>query len=366
MTTVLAIWRRALTALLLVSGLLGSSELFAQTGDRCPCAITRERLAELGDPSQPDASINAPWAGVFQLEGERWATVDFYQPFAFRLFGPDGRFEGTVGREGDGPGEFRQVFEVVEWGEGLGVYDSQTGRFSRLTRDFEFTGSVPFGSLMGLASVSDTILVANALFGPVAGAGHLVHVLDRAGRPSVSFGGDQRPAGVRPGLSAIHRLVAGGGDGASVWVAAPGAFRLQRYDLDGKLLQTVEPSADWFPPGQGTDWPHRTRMFRPPPRINQIVQSGGLVWVLTYVADDNWQDGVPMEFGQSYHFNRLWDTRIDVFSEDRSEWVATMIVDEALRRVGMGARDGAIRVFNMRLEELGFWTVVVDELAVSR
>ncbi len=72
-----------------------------------------------------------------------------------------------------------------------------------------------------------------------------------------------------------------------------------------------------------------------------------------------------MEFGQSYHFNRLWDTRIDVFSEDRSEWVATMIVDEALRRVGMGARDGAIRVFNMRVEELGFWTVVVDELAVS-
>ncbi len=199
--------KRGLAASLLLSALLASSELIAQTADRCPCSITREHLVELGDPSEPDGSINAPWAGVFQLEGERWATVDFYQPFAFRLFGPDGGFEGTVGREGDGPGEFRQIFEVVEWGEGLGVYDSQTGRFSRLTRDFEFTGSLPFGSLMGLASVSDTILVANALFGPVAGAGHLVHVLDRAGRPSVSFADRRACGGLVPARSG-HGLAA--------------------------------------------------------------------------------------------------------------------------------------------------------------
>lgn len=357
--------KRILAVCFLVSLLLGSGRLFAQSGDQCPCVITRQHLVELGDPSEPDGSINAPWAMVLELEDERWATVDFYLPFAFRLFGRDGRFEGKVGREGDGPGEFRRISEVVEWGDGLGVYDSETGRFNLLSKDFEFTGSVPFGSLIRLVSVSDTILVANALFAPAAAEGHVVHVLDRAGRPSVSFGGDQRPLDLRPGPSAMHRLVAGAGDGASVWVAAPGAFRLQRYDLTGNLLQTVEPSADWFPTGQGTDWPHRTRMFRPPPRINEIVQSGGLVWVLTYVPDEHWQDGVPMAFGESYHLNRLWDTRIDVFSEDRSEWVASMIVDEAIRRVGMAARDGAIRMFNMRAEELGFWTVVIEELAIS-
>lgn len=357
--------KQGLAACLIVSALLGSGELIAQTGDRCPCTITREHLVELGDPSEPDGSINAPWAGVYEIEDGRWATVDFYLPFAFRLFGRDGRFEGTVGREGDGPGEFRRISEVVEWGDGLGVFDSETGRLSLLSKDFEFTGSLPLGSLIRLVSVSDTILVANALFAPGAAEGHFVHVLDRTGRPSVSFGGDQRPLDLRPGPSAMHRLVAGAGDGASVWVAAPGAFRLQRYDLEGNLLQTVEPSADWFPTGQGTDWPHRTRMFRPSPRINEIVPSGGLVWVLTYVPDENWQDGVPRAFGESYHFNRLWDTRIDVFSEGRSERVASLTVDEAIRRVGMAARDGAIRVFNMRREELGFWTVVVDEMAVA-
>lgn len=68
----------------------------------------------------------------------------------------------------------------------------------------------------------------------------------------------------------MHRLVSGSGDGASVRVAAPGAFRLQRYGLNGNLLHTVEPSVDWFPSGQETFTPHRTRMERPSPRINEI------------------------------------------------------------------------------------------------
>jgi hypothetical protein len=349
-----------------MSMLLGSSELIAQTGDRCPCTISRERLVELGDPAEPDGSINGPWATAFELEDGRWATVDFYLPFALRLFGRDGQFEGMVGREGDGPGEFRRIHEVLKWSGGIAVYDYGTGRLSLLNKELEFNRSVSVGSLIRLVPVSDTILVANAALGPAALEGHVVHVLDRTGRPTASFGGAHLPQDLTIGNSAMHRLMAASGDGASVWVAAPGAFRLQRYDLQGNLLQTVEPSVDWFPPGQGTDWPSRTRMFRPSPRINEIVQSGGLVWVLSHVADAEWREGVPKEYGESYHFNRLWDTRIDVFSEDRSEWVASTIVDEALRRVGMAARDGAIRVFNMRPEELGFWTVVVEELSVTK
>lgn len=72
-----------IAACALVSGIMGPPPLFAQTGERCPCAITRQPLVELGDPSEPDGSINAPWAGVYQLDAERWVTVDFYLPFAF-------------------------------------------------------------------------------------------------------------------------------------------------------------------------------------------------------------------------------------------------------------------------------------------
>lgn len=251
--------KRILGVVFLISPLLGWGRLVAQSVDQCPCGIRREHLVELGDPSEPDGSINAPWAMVLELEGERWATVDFYLPFALRLFGRDGRFEGTVGGKGDGPGEFRRIHEVVEWGDGFAVYDSGTGRLSFLSKDFEFTGSVPVGPVLRLVRVSDTILVANALFGPAAVVGHVVHVLDRAGRPSVSFGGDQRPLDLRSGPSPMHRLVAGSGDGTSVWVAAAGAFRFERYDLQGNLLQTVEPSVDWFPTGQGTDWPSRVQ-----------------------------------------------------------------------------------------------------------
>jgi hypothetical protein len=60
-----------------------------------------------------------------------------------RLYRPDGTFDDAFGSEGDGPGEFRSVFQLwVRPGDTLVVGDYRPYRFSTFTSDGEYVGAV--------------------------------------------------------------------------------------------------------------------------------------------------------------------------------------------------------------------------------
>lgn len=65
------------------------------------------------------------------------------------LFDAAGRFLHSIGREGDGPGEFRDISHLVYCGgDSITVYDRRTLRASVLTLDGEFAGSFAPPSLV--------------------------------------------------------------------------------------------------------------------------------------------------------------------------------------------------------------------------
>ena len=78
---------------------------------------------EDGTPSelgQPRSVAVDDWGRVYVVDAK---------PAAIKLFGPDGDFIRTIGREGEGPGEFRVGFIAVR-GEHLVLHDPQIGRTS--------------------------------------------------------------------------------------------------------------------------------------------------------------------------------------------------------------------------------------------
>ncbi|MGQ0703651.1 MAG: 6-bladed beta-propeller [Gemmatimonadales bacterium] len=78
---------------------------------------------EDGTPSelgQPRSVAVDDWGRVYVVDAK---------PAVIKLFGPDGKFIRTIGREGEGPGEFRVGFVAVR-GEHLVLHDPRIGRTS--------------------------------------------------------------------------------------------------------------------------------------------------------------------------------------------------------------------------------------------
>ena len=71
-----------------------------------------------------------------------------------RFYDSTGRYLGTTGRAGDGPGEFRRIASIqVGRGDSIYLYDSQLRRVNRIAPDGTFLSSVPVlasGGKMGL------------------------------------------------------------------------------------------------------------------------------------------------------------------------------------------------------------------------
>ncbi len=69
------------------------------------------------------------------------------------IYSADGERIGSVGREGDGPGEFRRPFQVLQWPDGrLAVAESFPGRFLLFEKD-----GTPGGTLLPQIHDSDSL-----------------------------------------------------------------------------------------------------------------------------------------------------------------------------------------------------------------
>lgn len=301
---------KAALALAIVVACVGSSadaQTVVSVGDRpsCPaCSAILHPVAALGGADDP-----AGFAPLVQVaRNSRGEYVVSSPTFVGELFvyGSDGRFLRTVGRRGEGPGEFNRVqllaFDALDSlhavAQGGGRYSVLSPDLRRVARSANVLARVmafrlePGGTLYVLA--------------PSAGSegSRILQRLDGSGQGLSAFD-DVDPAAGGQGALGRHLAVDGRGRRWSVEVAR---YRLTEWGDDGHPTRRLEAERSWIP----QVFPERLNpaVERPVAQIGGLeVDDTGLLWLFVVVPDAGWR---PAAAGSRPHPNDLFDTHIEV------------------------------------------------------
>ncbi len=192
---------------------------------------------------------------ALQLSDGRIAVVN-QGSSELRFYDAEGRYTGAVGREGEGPGEFRGVRAAWEDGDSLLVWDDELQRFSVFGPDGDFERS--FRMVPRLMNEPDVL-------GPVATSIHVAyhHVVieppgfapqtlyhiryDRTGNvvdtlsayPYGTYGPIGRPEDYMAGRTLFEARTAMAASDDHVFVATGNAPEVVALDADGRVVEIV-------------------------------------------------------------------------------------------------------------------------------
>lgn len=128
--------------------------LHAASGAQTPLPPDRpvpRPILSIGETGEPESEFTQIGFALRTPSGSI-AIVDFGAT-GIRLFGPDGKFQRNLGRNGAGPGEFRRIGKLFLVGDTLVAYDAVLRRITiylvdgRLVRTMPFQYPPEYGSL---------------------------------------------------------------------------------------------------------------------------------------------------------------------------------------------------------------------------
>jgi hypothetical protein len=221
-----------------------------------------------GDPDYEFFQIR----GVSQLR-DGTLVVANWSSSELRFYGADGHFLRSVGGEGEGPGEFRSLWD--HWiiaGDTIVAWDMQARRFQHFSPDGAFVrttsmAAVPFTEFSTRPPVVETVLgngrAVVSLDSPVRptdGAERLprlvaFHRINDGGWDSVRVVSDRElvldpiddQGGFRPRSYHLGAYPVAAGAGATVAVADAARFRVELLDSNGRLVSVLSASVPEVP-----------------------------------------------------------------------------------------------------------------------
>jgi len=213
----------------------------------CPaCEIVLEPIASLGHDDDPVS----PWEGAWMTrtsDGRFFLTAG-HGVAGILEYASTGRLRAVHGRDGEGPGEYRNpMFLATIAGDTIVVYDAGLRRFSLLDSEGEFAGffTAPF-SVSGFAPDLDGTILASGIAGTTnpGEQGLPVHRIDRSGNIIESIGDSLGP--VRPGGQVSSwRSISVSPEGVTV-IAKTLTYELTVRFPDGRTSIIVR-DVPWFP-----------------------------------------------------------------------------------------------------------------------
>ncbi|WP_419164596.1 6-bladed beta-propeller [Candidatus Palauibacter sp.] len=298
----------------------------------CPvCTVRLTERVRLGDTEGPGA--------IDFLGGHSFSAVDSrgriylrgYFSTEIKVYEADGAFRKTIGREGEGPGEFRGINGVVVGSaDSLLVLDRLGMRMSVFSPDHEFVRSVPLEILpQGIDPIivpwnTDHFYITSDME-RVPGLGGLpIHEVDREGKIAHSFGSGNDEVPPSAPYSET-RVIADGGEG-TLWVGRVAHYWIQRQSpTSPEPIEEIRREADWFPePSEAELRSGGHGVGRPPPLLSDILEYDGLLWVLTWPVDPDWARAGP-----DLEDERLrYDSTIEVIDLEAKRVVARARFDE--------------------------------------
>lgn len=247
--------------ILIVTNALGSIEA-AKAWSLAP-----DPVVDIGSGASPEVPLFRV-TDVVPLDGDRVAVGTNGPPRAL-VFEPDGTLAATLGREGEGPGEFSSVASIVPLGtDSLAVWDQNRRRMSVFTEEGRFVREVDLSelvppsplaapSLEGLSAFTcllpstpgSLLLFSVGMTGPGLGVRRVEvpsHRITTGGEQVATFGpfpGEETfnfgagKGGVFPYPFSANTYGATAGDAVVVGTAEAPEFRL--YDSTGALARIV-------------------------------------------------------------------------------------------------------------------------------
>ncbi len=290
--------RAALSHLAAAGGffcVLALSSLRAQATQGCTgCSIHRSLVVTIGGPSVP-VSIGPP---IVRLSDGRLIAMTKDQTH-FVEFSSTGRFLRCVERPGQ------------RTGDRVGVGASTLGRGDTIV--IHEVGRSPNGPQSRLDLIGPSLSVARSLTGsglPMGIAGLFAlssggFVSFYGGRDVIDFLSVVNPGGtevrsfgsVVPRDSACGlcqvRLFAPAQNPAEFLAIPPNEYAIERWSVEGQLLQRIAISSTWFPKGRTPQAPQGSR---PNPVLGGVSRDeAGRLWVEGLVANERWKAPAPAE-----------------------------------------------------------------------
>ncbi len=266
----------------------------------------------------------------------RFLVTSTATPGSFHVFGPNGQYLRSIGRDGGGPGEFRMPLRPAVSPNGTVVVpDLGNARLAVFTTNLEIDRYITLPAARDPRAVFDRdgrLFLAASILSPNR-IGLPLHRLDSRGAIELSFGSERTV--VTPATSVdVRRRVAPSADGG-IWTSRVDEYVIERWSADGILQQRLVRDAGWFRAvRQVSGSPAPTP---PQPHIVALQEDrSGLVWVLTSVADLNWK---PMSVRQvagedapsPAEMDGLYDTILEVLDPESGRVVVARRVPYLLR-----------------------------------
>lgn len=296
------------------------------------CEIRLERAIVLTD--DPDVAI--PLAGgtksVVQDSEGRFIVAHDYNPSQLVVFDQSGKFLRTLGRDGEGPGEFARIMKIGLSPEGdIHAFDYSQLRETLYSEDLELmdTRLLPF-RVRDVEWFGDgRVVVAARSFSPAV-VGFPLHTLGVERNVELSFGAVDET--VRPDMTALQRRFITRASDDSVWAAYVHKYTIEEWSISGERRRVIARSADWFLPWFSENGFSPAQP--PQPEVQEVFQDpDGLLWVICILSDPNWPAGLTSGSAEGGGYGvsdweRLFDSYVEVIDTSTMELVASRRYDE--------------------------------------
>lgn len=210
------------------------------------CSLDLRLSAHLAMPS--DSSAYPSWvSSVTRNARGQYLVTPLDNLGTFAVFSPEGRFDRTVGRVGQGPGEFRYAIQIrVGVNDTVEVLDQVHKSVSILGPQGSFVRSVPLpGFASSVLRVRGDTLLVNSAVGTSAAIGNPFHLMTERGELLRSFGYDGTPYEAFGQAGASRSFAFLGGRVLSLSPTSK-EYVIEQWTLNGELLRRVHRANPWF------------------------------------------------------------------------------------------------------------------------
>lgn len=235
-----------------------------------------------------------------------------------------GNLRDLVGQRGRAAGQFERITDLLLGPQDtLLAYDVVHRTLTTIESDLKVTSSMEFPHRPSFRRDDGSFIVAQQIRSPDL-IGHPIHLVDRNGSISVSFGADVPE--YRPDLSRLMTRRAAPGPQGTVWTVAPGRYIVERWDpVKGMKLDRKPVRSAWAPAVTGD---------HPGPTVETLWEQDDLLWVLLRVADLTSPGSVsarPVAAPSVKDRSQVSDAVVEVVDPQSGDVIASRQFDRVLR-----------------------------------